>query len=370
MKCETDSTIDDGSPGIETKPNFTINVVKAVGFICVVTLIIVVLFLSLGKMHLSDSGTHILFSFVYTSFIALPSMFILNWIGHRFTGAYPRAVYLFHALALLCIATLGCLAGALVLQFAGALPKAYYWPEIRSSLPFAMVASLIIGLVNAGYDTMHYKLRATALELQTRQLEHERANKLLVEARLSSLESRIAPHFLFNTLNSIAALIPRDPVRAEDTVGKLASLLRFSLNANHAGFVPLAQEIKIVRDYLEIERTRFGNRLNYSIEIPEHLNAVRTPPLALQSIVENVVKHVVAKRSEGATIRVTGTEQHDTVRLNVVDDGPGFSLQSISPEHGLGNLIARLELLFGDRGKLSVNRCDQTTVVSLEYPVS
>ncbi len=148
------------------------------------------------------------------------------------------------------------------------------------------------------------KLQAATLELRTRQVEQERAYKLLAEAQLSSLESRIHPHFLFNTLNSIAALIPSDPQLAEDTVGKLASLLRFSLNANQSGLVPLSQELKIVRDYLEIEKTRFGPRLSYEIAVPETLEDVKVPPLALQSLVENSVKHVVSQRSQGATIQM------------------------------------------------------------------
>ena len=107
------------------------------------------------------------------------------------------------------------------------------------SYPFSVVISLMFGLSLTTYETLRYKLQAATLELRTRQVEQERAYKLLAEARLSSLESRIHPHFLFNTLNSIAALIPSDPQRAEDTVGKLASLLRFSLNANHSGLVQL-----------------------------------------------------------------------------------------------------------------------------------
>ena len=162
------------------------------------------------------------------------------------------------------------------------------------------------------FETLRYKLQATALELRTRQVEQERAYKLLAEARLSSLESRIHPHFLFNTLNSIAALIPRNPQLAEDTVGKLASLLRFSLNANQNGLVPLSQELKIVRDYLEIEKTRFGPRLSYEIAVPASMEDVKVPPLALQSLVENSVKHVVSQRSQGATIQIAGSKVSGT----------------------------------------------------------
>ena len=133
---------------------------------------------------------------------------------------------------------------------------------------------------------------------------------------------------------------------------------------------PLSQELKIVRDYLEIERTRFGPRLRYTIDVPAALDEIKIPPLALQTLVENSIKHVVAQRAEGATIQVIGTGEGDRVRLQVIDDGPGFSLESITPEHGLGNLLSRLELLFGERGQLAVTRADEKTVVSLLFPVN
>jgi LytS/YehU family sensor histidine kinase len=227
----------------------------------------------------------------------------------------------------------------------------------------------MFGLSISTYETLRYKFQAATLELRTKQVEQERAYKLLAEARLSSLESRIHPHFLFNTLNSIAALIPSDPVRAEDTVGKLASLLRFSLNANESGLVPLRLELKIVRDYLEIEKTRFGQRIRYEIAVPEALQDVKVPPLALQSLVENAVKHVASQRTQGVSIQVTGRRDSNRINLEVLDDGPGFSLEAITPEHGLGNLIARLELLFGDAGQLEVTRESEKTVVRLAFPV-
>jgi len=267
-----------------------------------------------------------------------------------------------------CTAVAGSLAGGLGLEVAGIIPHSEYWLEFRGTLPFAIVISLMIGLSTTTYETLRYKLQAATLELRTRQVEQERAYKLLAEAQLSSLESRIHPHFLFNTLNSIASLIPSAPQRAEDTVGKLASLLRFSLNANPSGLVPLGQELKIVRDYLEIEKTRFGARLRYEIVVPEMLADVKVPPLALQSLVENAVKHVVAERPQGAAIQITGSRTSDRIQLEVIDDGPGFSLDAITPEHGLGNLIARLQILFGDAGQLEVTRVGDKTAVRISFP--
>ena len=199
----------------------------------------------------------------------MPSSFLLNWIGFTYSPAIPppydavergrayRDGHLRHC----CRSNLSC--GSL-----GLCAVTLSGNEFVSSYPISLVITLLIGLSITSFETLRHKLQSATLELRTRQMEQERANKLLVEARLSSLESRIHPHFLFNTLNSISALIPSDPKRAEDTVGKLASLLRFSLNANHSSLVPLAQELKIVRDYLEIESTRFGARLRYGSLCP------------------------------------------------------------------------------------------------------
>jgi len=341
---------------------------RAIWTVSGVTLFIVLLFLSLGRIRLSQSGTEMVGAFVYSALIGVPSMFLLNWIAHRATGKHPRLRVSIYAMVLICTATVGTFAAALVLQLVGIVPRNWYWNEVRGSLPFAVVISLMIGLSITTYETLRFRLQEAALQLRTRQVEQERAYKLLAEARLSSLESRIHPHFLFNTLNSIAALIPSDPARAEDTVGKLASLLRFSMNANQNSLVPLSQELKIVRDYLEIERTRFGQRIRYEIAVPESLHDVKVPPLALQSLVENVVKHVVSQRPQGAWIQITGSKDSNRIRLEVLDDGPGFSLDAITPEHGLGNLIARLELLYGNDGQLEVTRENQKTAVRLSFP--
>ena len=331
-------------------------------------LLITVLFLTLSRIRLSESGKEFLVVVIYSAMIAPPSFLLLSWVSHRYTVRYPRLVILMQALIQACTATVGCLVAGLVLQFAGMVPRDEYWHEFRPSVQIAIVVSLMIGLSMSSYETLRYKLQAATLELRTKQVEQERAYKLLAESRLSSLESRIHPHFLFNTLNSIAALIPSDPLRAEDTVGKLASLLRFSMNANQSGLVPLSQELKIVRDYLEIERTRFGQRIRYEIAVPAALEDIQVPPLALQSLVENVVKHVVSQRPQGASIQITASTDSKRIRLEVLDDGPGFSLDAITPEHGLGNLVARLELLYGSAGQLDVTREGEKNAVRLTFP--
>ena len=152
-------------------------------------------------------------------------------------------------------------------------------------------------------------------------------------------------------------------------MARLATLLRFSLNTSQNSLVALEQELKIVRDYLEIEATRFGGRLRYAIQSDESADGCKVPPLALATLVENAVKHVVARRTEGATIAISSARADGRVTLEVLDDGPGFSLEQVPADHGLGNLAARLQLLFGEAAHLDVFRRGDSTVVQIVLPV-
>jgi sensor histidine kinase YesM len=373
MTCETIQPVSHPPDSPRKKLNYATYFFRVLWITVGVTLLIVLLFLSLGRIQLSDTGRQFLIAYTYCVLISLSSIAIVTVISMRYTDRFPRLILLMQATVMVCTAVAGSLAAGLVFRVTGLVPPGRYWPEFQSSVPFCIVISLAVGLSITTFETLRYKFQAAQLELRTRQVEQERAYKLLAEAQLSSLESRIRPHFLFNTLNSIAALIPSDPVRAEDTVGKLASLLRFSLNANHNSLVLLSQELKIVRDYLEIEKTRYGQRLRYEIAVPDALADVKVPPLALQSLVENVVKHVVSERQQGATIQIAGSlagESNSRVVLDVCDDGPGFSLNAITPQHGLGNLVARLDLLFGSAGQLEVTHENEKTVVRLSFPAA
>ncbi|MBX9600473.1 MAG: histidine kinase [Bryobacteraceae bacterium] len=216
------------------------------------------------------------------------------------------------------------------------------------------VVALTFGLAIAFYHSMRHQLEEKTLELRTRELERERALKMTTEAQLAALESRVHPHFLFNALNSISSLIPEDPRRAEQLIGRMAALLRFSLDANQSGLVPLEREMKIAADYLEIEKARFGDRLRYRIDVPAELSQTLVPPLSVQTVVENAVKYAVAPRREGGRIEVTGRAERGAVEIEIADDGPGFSSAALKPGHGLDLLQQRMEAGFGRRAALTL----------------
>jgi LytS/YehU family sensor histidine kinase len=163
-------------------------------------------------------------------------------------------------------------------------------------------------------------------------------------------------------------LIQEDPKLAERLVERLAALLRFSLDSNQNRTVPLSLELKIVTDYLEIEKARFGDKLRYSIEVPPEILAVEVPPLSVQTLVENSLKHVVAARREGGEVRITGRVSGDRVNIEVVDDGAGFTTGSIKPGHGLDNLQSRLTALFDERAALELSTRGGRTAVTISLP--
>jgi two-component system sensor histidine kinase LytS len=163
-------------------------------------------------------------------------------------------------------------------------------------------------------------------------------------------------------LNSIAALIPESPQAAEQMTVRLAALLRSSLNTAYEPTVPLEEELKIVTDYLEIEKVRFGPKLNYELDVPAHLMRRSVPPFAIQTLVENSIKY------GGNSIRISAVEEKGRIGLTVWDSGTGFSADSIKPGHGLHNLRLRMALIWGEHATLDVYSEDGDRRVRLTMP--
>jgi len=187
--------------------------------------------------------------------------------------------------------------------------------------------------------------------------EHERhAAELVVqaqEAQVRALRYQINPHFLFNTLNAIAALIRDAPERAEEMVVRLSDFFRRSLAINPMEDVTLAQEVELQRLYLQIERTRFPERLRFDVKLDEGSGEALVPALLLQPLVENAVKHGVA-RSEGPTcIRIRARIDGPAVEIVVEDDAVTDGPCPAGGKVGLGNVAERLRSRFGDEASLT-----------------
>ena len=302
--------------------------------------------------HLSDVGYAVVTGLIYAYTMGTMCGIVLPFLGVAVSRRSALIRYGAMAVGIAVLTAVGCVIATAITILVGLNSVDSARQAFPMNLRISLLIALAIGLAMFGFESMRARLHHAEAELRERQFHEERARKLALEAQLSSLESRIHPHFLFNTLNSVSALIHEDPQRAEEMVGRLAALLRYSLDANRQSVVPLDQELKIVRDYLEIEKTRFGDRLRYAVHAPAELLCSEVPLLAVQTLVENSVKHVIACHGEGGAIFVRTSAADNAIELQVADTGPGFSLESIPAQHGLDNLIARLHAVYSNEASV------------------
>lgn len=176
----------------------------------------------------------------------------------------------------------------------------------------------------------------------------------LAQAQLAALRAQLHPHFLFNALNAVVALVSEDPPAARRVTVRLAELLRATLAATERSTLPLGEELDLTRRYLEIEEVRFGDRLQVTWSVDDGVLEAMVPAFVLQPLVENALVHAVAPRASGGRVEVVAARRGDAVHLSVLDDGPGPRAGGATRGHGvgLGNLRDRLERLYGGRAML------------------
>jgi two-component system, LytTR family, sensor kinase len=224
-----------------------------------------------------------------------------------------------------------------------------------------MTYSAILGLSYAlGY---HH-------ESQARAVKQAQLEASLAEARLRTLEAELHPHFLFNTLHAISTLIHTAPEKADRTLSRLSDLLRMTFAGAGSSRVSLHDELEFTGKYLEIEQTRFQDRLTVTYEIdPDTLDAA-VPRLILQPLVENAIKHGIAPRSAPGIIRIAARKDGDTLRLEVGDNGAGLAggRSQLHTGVGLSNTRARLEVLYGTDQSLSIADSRFGLTVELSFP--
>lgn len=269
---------------------------------------------------------------------------------------------------LIIVVPLGCLAAPFLLVALHLGPAVDFWPDYWRTLKGVTPLALVFGLGAFVYASLVTRLELAEQKLREKELAEERTKKLAAETRLRSLESWIHPHFLFNTLNSISALIAVDPARAEQIVGRFARLLRTSLDSSNHSLIPLEQELAFVESYVDIERVRLGDRLRGGIEVAAEFSLVPVPPMSIQTLVENAIKHGINPRPSGGELLVTAREADGRVTISVRDSGPGFDLASIPAEHGLDKLVQRLDALYNGKAGIHVSRHEEFCLVEMSLP--
>jgi two-component sensor histidine kinase len=195
-----------------------------------------------------------------------------------------------------------------------------------------------------------------------------------LRAQLDVLKAQLNPHFLFNTLNSISVLIAQDPSKANHMLLRLSELLRVALESEGKHEVALATELAVLKQYLEIEQIRFGDRLRVSFDVEPQVMEMYVPSLLLQPLVENAVHHAIAPRAKGGQVTVRAFQNNGALRLEIGDDGPGLSEAVASNRAragmGIANSRERLVRLYGDQQRFElIHPKDGGLVVSITIPL-
>ncbi len=249
--------------------------------------------------------------------------------------------------------------------------------QVTQGVPLPQIAVLMIMLMLIVRLVSKSKLQAEAQTAVARdQAEREALSRQLAEARLQALQAQVEPHFLFNTLAAVEYLIETDPPRAAQMQRNLIGYLRSVMPNFRKPDSTLGREVDICRHYLEILKMRMEDRLQVTIDVPTHLETAAVPPLMLQSIVENAIRHGLEPKPEGGQLHLRAEVSEGRLAITVVDTGVGFSSVGLpssgapaSSGVGLANIRERLAALFGERGRLMISpNLPHGSQVRLELP--
>jgi signal transduction histidine kinase len=248
---------------------------------------------------------------------------------------------------------------------------AQFWAQIGiewlswifTTLPFGVAVYLcVVGIEHA---TRYF------IEARKREVQVARLSEQLASARFAALQAQLNPHFLFNTLNTIAVLVrDNDRQGAVSIVEHLSELLRSTLTRHRANEVTLGEELELVRQYVAIEHARFSDRLRPEFNVPDPLLPAAVPSFALQHLVENAIRHGIAKHPDAGLLIITAERDADFLQLTVINDGISIDPNLAPPPgHGIENTRARLRAIYGTRATLEISpRPEGGTIAILRVP--
>ncbi len=228
--------------------------------------------------------------------------------------------------------------------------------NLSNILTFFVTFTILFLLWSTGYFAYHYLRNYEREEVKNLRLESSQQ-----ELELASLKAQLNPHFIFNAMNSIRALVDEDPIQAKNAVTKLSNILRSSLMSDRRNLVPLKEEIALVKDHLHLEQIRYEERLDVHYDIDSRILDVKIPPMIIQILVENAVKHGISKIQEGGTLCLRISEKEKKIHVKVQNPGT-LGSRGNGTGIGLENLKRRLNILYQDDASFSIKEADNATV--------
>ncbi len=307
-------------------------------------------------------GRPFIHTLLYSQCIGLTICMCVVWSLYavRNRGVAARSIAVVAALVLGAIA--GTALGATFIQLPGDpihTKSMYLWQILGISILFGMIITY--------FFHSKEKLSATIHLAQEERIKRLSSEKLALEADLKRLQAQVEPHFLFNTLSNIVSLMDSDPAKAKTMQMDLIRYLRTALGRIRDKATTLGQEADLIRAYLDIFKIRMGERLQYTIDIPDQLKELPLAPMLLQPIVENALLHGLEPKIEGGHIRIRAEEQGGIVSIEISDSGNGM-VDHQQPGIGLANVKRRLAQLYGKQGALVIREnqpCGAVVVVAI-----
>jgi two-component system LytT family sensor kinase len=282
-----------------------------------------------------------------------------DWLNLKVTQLIPRAILGTLILAVIVQATIHLVIYHII-KLTGLMP--FDWGSFAT---YVFNVFVVLILWSAIYFAIKFieKNRKTELE----KLELKAA---LQEAELMVLKNQVNPHFLFNALNNIRSLILIEPDKARKMVTHISDLLRYSIQFNTSEKVPLKDEIEIVKDYLVLESIQYTDRLNYTFDVDPETETLAIPPMAIQLLVENAIKHGLSTQTNGGTVWIKAQKSDGHLLIEVANSG---QMNNKPKREGIGlkNLVERMKILFGPFAEFKLeNTAENTVTASLKIPIS
>ena len=223
---------------------------------------------------------------------------------------------------------------------------------------------MILGIWYLIYFAIHYFEGYSKAQIERFQWE-----AAVKDFELKTLKSQLNPHFMFNALNSIRALVEENPERAKETITQLSNIFRYSLRIEKTETVPLEDEIRIVRDYLALEKVRYEERLNYSITVEGDVNKIEIPPMRIQTLVVNGIKHGIAKLHEGGALSIQAKVENNLLAIKIENSG-SFSDSDLENTTGFGvsNTKQRLQIIYGPSAGFKIFEENKKVIVLITIP--
>jgi sensor histidine kinase YesM len=280
-----------------------------------------------------------------------------NWLGQNIQRAIP----------LIVIGSLGLAIILLLFNFSLDFiyeDKEHVFKASTKEVVFGLINFFILTLIwSIIYFAFHYFDKSRLQEVKNLQLESSQK-----ESELSNLKNQLNPHFMFNAMNSIRALVDEDPVLAKQSITQLSNLLRNTLLLGNKRLVSVTDEIKIVRDYLALEKIRFEERLTFSEDVSKDAKSGIVPPLIIQTLVENAIKHGISKKAAGGEVAIYVSKVENQLCIEVHNDGRYE--ESNTPEVGIGlqNARQRLFILYGEEAYLEIGNYNNKVVSKIILP--